>query len=253
MSKSCFKVPTEYYLARRAYLERELSKLPDLRKGVHEGRKVIRHYAKTKSGVACREISNRSSRWNDAEAILNKRCKITDELEKIKTILKNEYASGDYPEINLMNMENQYGSEFFDSVEDCSCNVKKDKNYPYGGRIYRSRAEMGFAEILDKYGLEFKYDVVFNVDGQLISVDFLILFREFNRCAFIEYCGICNKPSYSRHNDIKVTDARLAGIYQGRDLFIVDGDADYTPGADMMEIIVVCIIGLFCKYHIGIG
>ncbi len=135
-------------------------------------------------------------------------------------------------------------------LEDSSCSYEKTSQYYYKGRNYRSRAERQFALILDEFGLEFKYDVKVTFHGKQFTVDFVVVFREFNRCIFIEFYGKCSERDYLEDNGRKLLNAQLCGIYLNRDMFIVSGDRNYAPGPDAIRVHIAYIICLLTENHI---
>lgn len=248
MSNYIIRVPVEYHIARLNYCEQQLSSLPVIKSGHHGKHKVMRIYS---SDRICREISAKSKSWKKASTICKQREQLSDRIKAIKKVLREDYKKESPGPYTLINTENTFDNRFFDSVQDCSCSFEKTESYFYNGRHYRSRAEMDFASLLDLYGLEFKYDVEFYLNGKVYSVDFIIVFREFNRCAFVEYSGKCNDSDYVKRKGNGISHARNSKLYLGRDIFIIDGDKTFTPGADVMRAFIVGIIHQFCAYHIG--
>ena len=88
-------------------------------------------------------------------------------------------------------------------------------------------------------------------DGKNHSVDFVIIFREFNRCIFVEFFGRSRDPEYNRDNSIKIEHLTNSGIYLGRDLFILSGDDRYMPGPDVIKQTLIAIIAGVARHHIG--
>ena len=150
----------------------------------------------------------------------------------------------------VINTDYHLDGTWYDSLEDSSCGHENNTKYYYNGRHYRSRSEMDIAVVLDEFGLEFKYDVKVKFNGMIFTVDFVIYFREFNRCVILEYYGRCAVPSYNEKNITKIRNSLIDGIYIGRDMFILSGDAEYTPSIPVIRAYVSSIIEMVCHYHI---
>ena len=182
-------IPIEYHYAKIDYCEKQLSNLPVVRSGRHGNRNVLRIYSKDH---ICREVSTRSKTWDKAAAICNKREKLTATIKSIRKTLAKDYRGVTPSDFTLINTENKFDNDFYDSIKDCSCTYAKNEAYFYNGRHYRSRAEMDFAAQLDYFGLEYKYDVEFVLNGKKFSVDFLIAFS-FIDFAFDKHINIILK------------------------------------------------------------
>ena len=109
---------------------------------------------------------------------------------------------------------------------------------------------MFFATFLKELGLEYKYDVTVTVNDRLVTYDFAIFFREYNRCVLFEYYGKCQDPWYVQKNMNKMENNYQAGIYLGRDVFVSSGDENYMPGPDLIRIMLANIIALVTKEHV---
>ena len=241
-------IPVEYFVLHKAMLTAQLDEMPVVKAGVHNGRPVYRVYEKDKYHF--REISPKSRKWEMYSTLFDQREKLESMLKKTEQMLERVHIrSTEMP--TVCNTDNKYGCEYFDRLEDGSCTVENDSAYFHNGRHFRSRSEMLFATVLDEFGLEYKYDVKVNIGGRIITFDFAILFREFNRCIFIEYFGRCSDPEYNRKNSIKLECSMSSGIYLGRDLFILSGDTTYTPGSDIIRTAITSIIAQITCYHLA--
>ena len=225
-------IPSEFYLMRKDTLTRQLDELPVIRSGLRRTNPVLRIY--DDSHKKYREISHNSSSWKRFEKIFNRRSGLEHHILRINSILAHRHERRDHSYV-IVNTDNQFDNDFYDSLVDSSCTWKKESKYYYNGRNYRSRAEMIYATILDELGLEFKYDVNVTFHGKTFSVDFVIVIREFNRCVFVEYFGKCSDAGYNHDNMTKLEYAQADGVYIGRDLFIFSGDITYAPGTDLIR------------------
>ena len=243
------RIPMEYLVVKEEWYSDELKKIPLIRAGHRRGNEVYRIYSEDLKSY--REISRSSSRWDKAKRTCDKCDRIREILSVIRSLKKESIRRKSTRSYCVKNLDNKYGIKFYESLIDGSCPTKNDSKYCYKGRSYRSRAEMVFAILLDELGLEFKYDVLLKIDGKDYTVDFVIVFKEFNRCIFIEYFGACQDRDRNRKNSLKVEHFANDGIYPGRDLFIFSGDEGYMPGKDMIKGFLIAIIASLCDYHIG--
>ena len=242
------QIPVEYFILREEYLSGLLGDMPVIKSGKRGDKEVLRTYSDDRKHY--RETSSSNYFWKSVKKDYIKRQKIASMLSNVKRLLRNYPQSRRHIRLKVINLENIFDNNFFDSLIDEDCDYKNKTDYFYNGRHYRSRSEMMIAEILDEMGLEFKHDVNISVNGTTYNVDFVIVFREFNRCIFIEFFGMCNDPDYNYDNSIKIESFMNANIYLGRDLIVFSGDLGYTPGADVIKSQLISIIGQLVCYHV---
>lgn len=244
-------IPVEYFLLRKRLLEKLLQEMPCVTEVMHRGKHVYRYYSPRSKKYT--EIGERSKSWDDAAKYCELRNRLKVRLSATNKIIQNDYRyankSGNY---SIIKMKSKMDSKYYDELIDCSCDYDNNTLYYYNGRHYRSRAEMEIAVILDELGLEFKYDVNVKLDGVSHTIDFVICFREFDRCIFLEYWGLCNDRGYVERNSIKVRHAVNDGIYIGRDLFILSGNDIYTPSIPVLRSAIKEMIEMLCLYHIKV-
>lgn len=241
-------IPAEYFILRRAFLKDMLADMKVIKPGLHRDRPVYRIYSADHKHY--REISEESKHWNASEKISNRRIKLTEMLKNTEAVISLLSPRRNVRAVEVINKANRYGSDFFDSLADGSCQIENNTGYHSNGRHFRSRSEMMFAEVLDELGLEYKYDVSIRFGGKTVTVDFVIVFREYNRCVFVEYFGRSDDPEYNRRNSGKTEQLAANGIYIGRDLFILSGDSNYTPGIEQIRIQILAIIAQLSGYHL---
>ena len=241
-------IPAEYFILRRAFLKDVLAEMEVVKPGRHSNRPVYRIYSVDRKHY--KEISEESKYWNAAEKISNRRIKLTEMLKNTETVISLLDPRRYVRAMKVINKTNRYGNDFFDSLTDGSCPTDNNTDYHSNGRHFRSRSEMMFAEVLDELGLEYKYDVSIRFSDKTVTIDFVIVFREYNRCVFVEYFGRSDDPDYNRRNSYKTEQLAANGIYIGRDLFILSGDSNYTPGIEQIRIQILAIIALLSGYHL---
>ena len=241
-------IPEEFLLLRKEYLTVLLRKLPVIKAGRRGDKEVFRIYSEDRQHY--KEVTHKNREWNKYVELHNKRSRVEMSLKHTEDLYKHVSKHQNRNCTVKTNTDNNLNSSYFDSLIDCSCSINKTKDYNYNGRNYRSRAEMQFATILDEFGLEFKYDVQIKYGNHECTVDFVIVFREFNRCIFIEYFGRCDDPEYNDDNMSKLWHAQNNKVYIGRDIFIISGDINYTPGTDVMRILLASIIAQLSAIYI---
>lgn len=243
-------IPEGFWLVRKDHLESELNGLPVIHKGSRSGHTVYRIYDTDHHHY--REISDKNVKWSDALSLFTKREKITRELKTVTEIIRTHYHSTSSIKYEAINNSGYCDSSFYDGLEDSSCTVENNTDYYYKGRYYRSRIEMLIAGVLDDLGIEFKYDVKINIDGKTVTIDFVLLFREFNRCSFLEFYGRCDDPEYNHNNSVKIEHLTDSGFYLGRDYFVLSGNRSYAPGIDVIRIFVASIVAEMSARHIRV-
>ena len=239
---------TEFYLLHKDYLAQTLKNMPVVKSGIHREQQVLRVYYDNRHRY--KEFTGKSSQWGSVQRTFLQREKISNMIEQTKNTLSRFPIRNRLYNCSIINTSNKYDSKYFDSLKDSSCTVENQTEYYYNGRNYRSRSEMIIAIVLDELGLEFKYDVKIMINGELVTTDFVIVFREFNRCVLIEYFGRSDDPKKNHRNSLKIETYHNSGIYIGRDLFILSGNINYTPGADVIRIFLLSIIAEITCYHL---
>ena len=238
-------IPAEYFILRESFLSSLLEQMPVVKKGLRGSREVLRVYEHDRKHYM--EISRSNRNWSKIHSLHSAREKTAKMLYSVKRILAVHHRQIRHANPEVINISNRYDSAYYDSLREESCKFENETDYFYNGRHFRSRAEMILAEVLDELGLEYKYDVVI---GNEYTVDFVIIFREFNRCIFIEFFGKCNSPSYNHDNSVKTEYYFNEGIYIGRDLYIFSGDINYVPGADVIRSQIISVIDQLVCYHV---
>ena len=241
-------LPIEFLIVRKDYLEQALAALPEVRSGRRGSCEVYRLYEGDKNSY--REVSKSSARGQKLGAIYAKRCRIGESLSQIKEMLSHCERNNRDLKYDILELPDRLDASFFDNLEDSSCTLQKKTEYYFDGRYFRSRAEMFFATFLKELGLEYKYDVTVTFNDRLVTYDFAIVFREYNRCVLFEYYGKCQDPWYVQKNMDKMGNNYQSGIYLGRDVFVSSGDENYMPGPDLIRIMLAGIIALVTKEHV---
>ncbi len=241
-------IPAEYFVLRESFLSSLLEQMPVVKKGLRGNREVLRVYEHDKKHY--REISRSGRNWSHFYNLYTTRENRAKMLYSVRNILTRHYRGRRLDNPEIINISNRYDSAYYDSLREESCKFENETDYFYNGRHFRSRAEMIFSEVLDELGLEYKYDVCISNE---YTVDFVIIFREFNRCIFIEFFGKCNCRSYNHDNSVKTEFYFNEGIYIGRDLYIFSGDINYTPGADVIRSQIISVIDQLVCYHVRNG
>jgi len=242
-------IPFEYLEVREQFLIGQMKTMPRIRPGKHGNNPVYRIY--DNRGKCEHEITEAGSNWKNTDLLFKKIGSLKQMHNAVRSIKRLSHRRCRYDRLLVKNTDNRYDNDYFDSLQDGSCPSKKNSKYSYKGREYRSRAEMIFATILDELGLEFKYDVLVEIGGKEYTFDFIIVFREFNRCIFIEYYGKCEDPDYNYKNSRKINHSFNNDIYLGRDLFIFSGDSNEMPGTDTIRYFMCAIIHQLSEHHIA--
>ena len=242
-------LPIEFLIVRKDYLEKALAALPIVKSGMRGNHEVYRVYEADKKTY--QEISKSSERGKKLKALCERRSLLEISIKHVRRLLKQCGRCDRELKYDILKLPGRLDANFFDNLQDSSCTLQKKTEYYFDGRYFRSRAEMFFATFLRELGLEYKYDVTVAVNNRLVTYDFAIVFREYNRCILFEYYGKCQDPWYVQKNMDKMESNYQSGIYLGRDVFVSSGDENYMPGPDLIRIMLAGIIALVTKEHVS--
>lgn len=96
------------------------------------------------------------------------------------------------------------------------------------GLRVRSKSELIIVEMLDHYGIPYRYEQVIRIGHHLFSPDFIIWTE--NGLIYWEHCGMMATPDYREYNKWKLSVYDSADIVPWRNLIITydneDGDLD---------------------------
>ncbi len=96
------------------------------------------------------------------------------------------------------------------------------------GLRVRSKSELIIAEMLDRYGIPYRYEQVIRIGRHFFSPDFIIWTE--NGLIYWEHCGMMAKPDYREYNKWKLSVYDNTGIVPWKNLIITydneDGDLD---------------------------
>jgi len=90
--------------------------------------------------------------------------------------------------------------------------------YTYNGINYRSLAERIIAEQIDKYGLLFQYDTVYDLGIEQVSIDFVVVNPWNAKTVIWEHFGAFNKSKYADSMNQKMDTYIKLGYSQSKNL-----------------------------------
>lgn len=125
---------------------------------------------------------------------------------------------------NELPTEYFYHPEIADWVaDDYSKNSFKEEDaiyYSTAGTAFRSKSEREIGNILEEYGLPYRYDAVITVGGRRISPDFIIK-NPFNGRTFTwEHFGAFNQENYANRMNDKMDLYYRNGYIEGENLIV---------------------------------
>ena len=99
--------------------------------------------------------------------------------------------------------------------------------YTDKGERVRSKSEVIIANILNKFGLPYKYECPLNLKGVTVHPDFTILDLRNRREVYLEHFGMMDNQSYSQSFVRRINLYEQNGIFPGRELlFTVESSAN---------------------------
>lgn len=90
--------------------------------------------------------------------------------------------------------------------------------YRYGRYTFRSKSEMVIAQLLDRLGLEYKYEPIITIKGKTRYPDFAVYCPEIGRFFFIEHLGMMDQMKYKMDNLEKMELYESVKIRNGVDI-----------------------------------
>lgn len=214
LKKSC---NTTEFLARKYFLQRELTELDKLCNGIG---KLIEEYQTNVdlpgSFMQSRNTLNMSKRASIREkriAAIFPQC--------VNPLLKKEVAWKD---------------------TTCNSNTRHPENLIYlsaCGTIVRSKSELAIINFLTSIKAVFRYEPELIIDGELFYPDFVILLSDGSLLIW-EHLGLAGNSGYDESTVRKLNAYRKAGFYTHSNL-ILTYEEDVRSEEQLMDI--------FCKYY----
>ena len=245
----------EYYVGTIGYLMSELEKIPEYRMGVHRGQAVIREY---QCGIdrsqRVRQVKADSPKGRKLLSSVQKRNELKYRINSLISEFENTYNMNYKKAQDSYSFSDQYkhplDNAFWSRLQS-SCNTyPKNNNYCYKGTHFRSRAEVRFAETLDKLGLQYRYEVRIWVGKKEYDVDFVIWLPQFNCCILIEYFGSMTDPHRIQESGSKFMTYSRAGIMSGEDIIYFCGTENKMPATSTIEETVTGVINGISRQHV---
>lgn len=113
--------------------------------------------------------------------------------------------------------------------------------YRHGRYLFRSKSEMLIAQVLEKLGLEYKYEPVILIKGEEKWPDFAVYCPETGRYFFIEHLGMMDKTKYRIDNIEKMALYEEVGIRNGLDIIYT---TEYGKGTFVTNAVIGKIAGI---------
>ena len=237
-------LPDNYKIARSIHLNKRLSELPAVTKGVHRGFEVYR----VKAGGKLRVFRGNTGEGAKLKEIYDLRARLSSELKELKKSFKGDLDAASKGFSICVWEDERMGEEFYRKAVPGSSSYK----YVLNGINFRSRVEMVIAQVLTDLGLEYKYECGIRCNGKMYSVDFLVFLPEFGRCFMIEYMGMLDDEGYVYKNSLKLRDYMTEGYYLGRDILVLSGNGFEMPSVDQIRIGICCMLETITVSHLTV-
>lgn len=158
------------------------------------------------------------------------------EFKELETLWKQTYRIP-VPTINVCN-EMLYQRKENDMVTPrlvlderaYECMVPKKNNHPkdrwieFNGVLYRSIQERIIAEVITAFGWDFKYEVSYKYDNNIMSCDFTIYIRELGRVVLLEFLGMMDSERYLLKVKKKMGEYASMGLVEDKDVIYIFAD-----------------------------
>ncbi len=251
-------ISKEFFIGRFLYLKDMLdNKIPKVRYTTMNGHDAVSFNAvkKKTNQTIRRRVTDKNPKWDKYSAIAARRAKYEDQMNKLLALWKENYRGSleklAHGYMLKPNTDNPYNTEFWNSLKEGANNHPKYKEYTHNGIIMRSVLETEVADVLDRMGIEYKYDTMISAGGKCISPDFAMKLPEFNRCGFAEAMGGLSNFGYLKDNVEKYGKYLNSGLYPNRDVAMIPGDNDYRPDqSTIMRMLAIVLDSLARQYVI---
>ncbi len=221
----------EYRIAKILRIDDELKDLPNLHRGRDGESAVVRLYGKDKRVVKTYYIScPKNIRY----------AQIADRREELKGLRKRILASlkynADPGEYHVeLTAPFKIMREDWEQMRSQSNPKKIYGDYWHGNIHMRSRFEVNTAIILDKLGLEYKYEAELWINGRKIHPDFVVYLPEFGVCFIIECMGGIGSADYDSDAVNRLRLLTDGGYIPFRDFLVLGGSEHFIPTAVWVE------------------
>lgn len=246
-----------FLIGRYLYLTDRISKMPKVTFNRLRGQEAVSYYlTDEKTGeVKRRRFTNKHPQWDKVRQMAAVRLSLQEQLNKVRLLWRSNYndsliqAASSY--MLKPNADNRIDSALWESLKSGENKYKNDHPVIHNGMIMRSQFEANVADILERLGIEYKYDAVLQTGAsEIVSPDFSLNFPEFNRSGFIEALGALDNLGYIGHNTEKFRKYLNAGIYPNRDLIFIPGDYNYRPDETTIIRMINVMLDSFARQYV---
>lgn len=178
---------------------------------------------------------------------------LADEYRDITPLELVNFVSEKYPKIDRRDITVAvYDLEQLDSEpSDWAKTPYKQADYLEDGRSHttsrglkvRSKSELAICEILYANEIEFRYEEVLLIDGEIFIPDFTIRRKSDGKIFYWEHCGMMDDPAY-RERHLKKLEAYKAHGIVPWDNLIVTYDNDGNLNLEYIESIVKTVLAI---------
>lgn len=115
---------------------------------------------------------------------------------------------------------------------------KEHKIHNCNGIFYRSKSEMLIARTLNFYGIEFKYEPAYTIDGKTIYPDFVIKRPKDGKIFIWEHCGRMDLEKYEVKTATRIETYHYNGFYLWDNLILSFDKDDGSLDMDTIDRII---------------
>lgn len=220
-----------YRIAKILWIEDELRMLPKVSRGEDSGNAVIRVY--DDCGVRRHIYKIKSAKGAGLAQIADRREELKGLRKRILASLKYNADPGEY-HVELT-APFKIMREDWEQMRSQSNPKKIYGDYWHGNIHMRSRFEVNTAIILDKLGLEYKYEAELWINGRKIHPDFVVYLPEFGVCFIIECMGGIGSADYDSDAVNRLRLLTDGGYIPFRDFLVLGGSEHFIPTAVWVE------------------
>ena len=222
-----------YKVAKVLYIDSELERMPNARRGkqpdlvrIYENNKIKGTYKLTKrENLHYGEIADRRER-----------------LKALRTRLKLELKVNPEEYYVSVNTPFRLTRKDWEKMIPQSNDTDNNSNLWFENIRMRSRFELNTAIILDKLGLEFKYEPAVSFNGVIRYPDFVVYLPEFEVCFIIECMGRICDDDYDRRAAERMKLFMDNGFVPFRDFLIIGGTDGFIPTKDWVANSIISVV-----------
>ena len=239
-------LPQEFLKARLGLIDERLKVLPYISLGSHSGNPILREYYMDNGKRKQHEYRISGTDGQAMLHIYNERSDLIDARRMVMGAIKS-VSSRDI--IDTAKIETELNGELWDSLQQKRDDSESEGAYIHKGIRMRSRGEVLIAQVLDSFGMIYKYEPKIIIGNETYYPDFAVMIPEFNRFFFIEFLGMLDDKNYAMKNGIKLANYLNSGLVINRDILLFCGTKSTMVSVDEVAMDIIALIKKYCGMY----